>query len=65
MDVKNVFHSGDIEETTYMMQLENFVTRYPKTMICKLKKSIYGLKKASRQWYHNFIPHLVLRKMQL
>ena len=53
MDVKIAFLNGDIEETIYMVQLENFVSG-PRNMICKLKKSIYGLKQASRQWYYKF-----------
>ena len=49
MDVKTVFLNGDIEETIYMVQPENFVLGDSKSMICKLKKSIYGLKQDSRQ----------------
>ena len=54
MDVKTAFLNGDIDETIYMVQPENFVFGDPKKMVCKLKKSIYGLKHASRQWYHKF-----------
>ena len=54
MDVKTAFLNGDIDETIYMVQPENFVSKDAKDMVCKLKKSIYGLKQASRQWYHKF-----------
>ena len=54
MDVKTVFLNGNIDETIYMVQLENFVFGDPKSMVCKLKKSIYALKQASREWYHKF-----------
>ena len=54
MDVKTAFLNGDIEETIYMMQPENFVSGDSKSMVCKLNKSIYGLKQASRQWYYKF-----------
>ena len=54
MDVKTTFLSGDIDETIYMVQPENFVSGEAKKMVCKLKKSIYGLKQASRQWYYKF-----------
>ena len=54
MDVKTTFLNGDIDEMIYMVQIENFVSYDPKNMVCKLKKSIYGLKQASRQWYFKF-----------
>ena len=54
MNVKTVFLNGDINETIYMVQPKNFVLGDEKQMIYKLKKSIYGLKQASRQWYYKF-----------
>ena len=41
MDVKNAFLNGEIDETIYMKPHENFVIGDPKSMVCKLKKSLY------------------------
>jgi len=54
MDVKTAFLNGDIEEMIYVVQPENFVLGDSKSMVCKLKKFIYGLKQASCQWYYKF-----------
>ena len=54
MDVKTAFLNGNIDKTIYMKQPENFVVGDPNKKVCKLKKSIYGLKQASRQWYLKF-----------
>lgn len=54
MDVKTAFLNGDVDETIYMVQPENFVSEDTKQLVCKLRKSIYGLKQASRQWYFKF-----------
>ena len=40
MDMKITFLNGDIEETIYMMQPENFESKESKYLVCKLKKSI-------------------------
>ena len=54
MDVKTEFPNGNISKTIYMVQPENFAFGDLKKMICKLKKSIYGLKQASCKWYYKF-----------
>jgi hypothetical protein len=54
MDVKTAFLNGDLDESVYMAQPKGFVVKGKERLGCRLKKSIYGLKQASRQWYLKF-----------
>ena len=49
MDVKTAFLNGELTEEIYMEQPEGFQSGTNK--VCRLKKSLYGLKQASRTWY--------------
>ena len=54
MDVKTAFLNRSLEEDVYIGQPEGFSIKGKKHLACKLKKSIYALKQASRQWYLKF-----------
>jgi hypothetical protein len=54
MDVKTTFLNGDLLENVYKAQPKVFAIKGKEHMRCHLRKSIYGLKQASRQWYLKF-----------
>ena len=54
IDVKTVFLNGYLEESIYMVQPEGFVAKGQEQKVCKLLRSIYGLKQASRSWNLRF-----------
>jgi len=54
LDVKTTFLYGNLEEEIYMSQPTGFKTAGKKITVCKLKKSLYGLKQSSRHCYKHF-----------
>ncbi|GJY83827.1 putative polyprotein [Tanacetum coccineum] len=59
LDVKTTFLHGDLEEEIYMSQPEGFVVQGKEDYVCKLRKSLYGLKQSPRQWYKRFDSFMV------
>ena len=58
MDVKTTFLHGDLDEYIYMKQPEGFIVKDTKELVCKIKKSLYGLKQSPRMWYQKFNTHI-------
>lgn len=62
LDVKNAFLNGKLEEEVYMDIPEGFRDNSTRNKVCKLKRSIYGLKQSPRAWFDRF--SLVLKSHQ-
>ena len=60
MDVTNAFLHGDLEEEVYMTPLSG-LCRYGENLVCRLHKSLYGLKQSPRSWF----TLMLLRKLTL
>ena len=58
LDVTTAFLNGTLDEEIYMKQPEGFEIKGKEHLVCKLRKSIYGLKQASRCWNTAFHTHL-------
>ena len=57
MDVKTAFLNGDLNEDIYMNVPEGLNVR--PGLVCKLQKSLYGLKQSPRAWYEKLNSYLV------
>eukprot|EP00253_Pinus_taeda_P013059 PITA_13059 len=59
MDVNATFLNGDLNENVFMSQPEGFAVKVHEHKVCKLVKSLYGLKQALQAWYEQLIEHLL------
>jgi hypothetical protein len=59
MDVKTTFLHGDLEEEINMKQPKGFAVKGKKELVCKLKKSLYGLKQSPRMWYQKIDTYML------
>jgi hypothetical protein len=59
LDIKNAFLNGDLEEEVYMEIPPGLEISSNYNKVCKLKKSLYGLKQSPRAWFDRFTKTIV------
>ena len=58
MDVVSAFLNGILDDEIYMQQPDGYVQLGKESLVCKLKKSLYGLKQSPRCWnkvFHEYM----------
>nr|GEU88689.1 putative late blight resistance protein homolog R1B-23 [Tanacetum cinerariifolium] len=62
MDVNTAFSNGELKEEVYVSQPEGFIDPDHPTYVYRLKKALYGLKRAIRAWYNTLSRFLLDKK---
>jgi hypothetical protein len=66
VDITSAFTNGDLDEEIYMRQPEGFHVGSP-NQVCRLRKSLYGLKQSARQWnkkLHSVLTELGFKRIE-
>lgn len=58
LDMNNAFLHGDLNKEVYMKIPQGF-SKENETRVCRFRKSLYGLKQASRNWYQRLTTFLL------
>ena len=65
LDIKSAYLNGVLSEDIYMRQPRGYEEKGSEGKVAKLKKGLYGLKQAGREWYatlHDFLITLGFRR---
>lgn len=54
LDVKSAYLNGELDKVIYMRQPPGTATTGEEHLVCRLRKSLYGLKQAGRAWYQTY-----------
>ncbi|GJZ23788.1 zinc finger, CCHC-type containing protein [Tanacetum coccineum] len=54
IDVKTAFLNGELDEDVYMNQPQGFIMSGNENKVCKVIKSLYGLKQEPKRWHQKF-----------